>query len=716
MKSIGTIRTSLAVLALGALAVSCSKTDVYDANANTNQGNEQKVETPKVANTFNFSTTQNVALTIDYSADKVPTAVFFSIYDENPLNVEVSEDGYETRTLKEELTPIYENYTNSNGVFNRTIELPSYAKHLYVLTGDFTVSQTLMEADVQGGAAKLVSGSAKAATRAAGTRAGEQTTSLETLWNISWEVDKNNGNKTDTRIYQDWLTPLGSWDKDSGRPSYVNQVTNDKLKFTEEEYQAVYAAATAALNVNKQCDDALITQADLQLVKDSEVGITMLGGNTCWHSTLGYYYYTGEVPTRENLHIIMLFPNTQDGHWTAGAGANNNYNGNIGVQRGDVVQLKYYPNIAQGDMETVSDIFPAGTKLGFILKANGWGMQPTVGDKKYYVTGVSYGNRKYNVWGASTDGLSYCNANGRTGSDWAHLNPNGESRTAKFQCTTPNNHTYAVVSFEDACNDKNYSDVIFSLKPMDAFQKLPDPEDKVVETKGVYCFEDLWPSKGDYDLNDCVVGFKHAKKFEKKFDETEFKVIKETFSLTTYQNFVTLKSGLALTLNTQAEPTSVVMKKVKGGVESKVNFTKDGDKEYLLTEDITGELGTEYLLELYYEGGISDEQTASVKPFIFRNQDNGKRWEVHIVGEAPTSKMDTSLFGTEDDLSDPAQGKYFVREGNYPFAFYLNNATVSDIARILDRANESKSIDQLFSGYMNWVNTGGDADSKWYKQ
>lgn len=714
MKTNETIKKSFFVFALGALAVSCGKTDVYDSTVNPNQDKEPEVVTPKVPNAFDFSTTQTVALTIDYSADNVPSAVFFSIYDENPLNIVVSEDGYETRTLKEDVTPIYENFTNGDGVFNRTIDLPSYAKHIYVLTGDFTVTETLMEADVQGGAIKLVSGGTKSSTRAAGTRAGEQTTSLETLWNISWEVDKNNGTKTNTRIYQDWLTPLGSWDKNSGRPSYVNQVTNDKLKFTEEEYQAVYAAATAALNVNKQCDDALITQADLQLVKDSEVGITMLGGNTCWHSTLGYYYYTGEVPTRENLHIIMLFPNTQDGHWTAGAGANNNYNGNIGVQRGDVVQLKYYPNIAQGDMETVSDIFPAGTKLGFILKANGWGMQPTVGDKKYYVTGVSYGNRLYNVWGASTDGLSYCNANGRTGSDWAHLNPNGESRTAKFQCTTPNNHTYAVVSFEDACNDKNYSDVIFSLKPMDAFQKLPDPEDKVIETKGVYCFEDLWPSKGDYDLNDCVVGFKHAKKFEKKFDETEFKVIKETFSLTTYQNYVTLTSGLALTLNTNTTPTSVVMKKVKGGEESEVDFTKDGDV-YLLTEDITGELGTEYLLELYYEGGISDEQTASVKPFIFRNLDNGKRWEVHIVGEAPTSKMDDSLFKSDDDLSDPAQGIYYVREGNYPFAFYLNNATVSDIARILERENESKSIDQLFSGYINWVTSGGNSDDKWYK-
>ena len=717
MVTIKIFKKSIVGVALGALAVACTKADVYDPSASPEQGKQPEVEAPKVANAFNFSTTQTVALTIDYSADKVPTAVFFSIYDENPLNVEVSEDGYETKTLKEELTPIYENYTNSNGVFNRTIELPSYVKHIYVLTGDFTVSQVLMETDVQGGSAKLISGSNKAATRTVGTRADDQTTDMSTLWNLTHEVDKNNGNKTDVRIYNDWITSLGTWDKNSGRPSYVNQVTNDKLKFTEEEFQAVYAAATKALNVNRQCDDALITQADLQLVKDSEVGITMLGGNTCWHSTLGYYYYTGEVPTRENLHIIMLFPNTQDGHWTNGAGANNNYNGNIGVQRGDVIQLKYYPNIAQGDLETVSDIFPAGTKLGFILKANGWGMQPNVGSKKYYVEGpgVGYGHRMYNVWGASTDGLSYCNSNGRTGNDWKYLNPDGESRTAKFQCTAPNNHSYAIVSFEDACNDKNYSDVIFSLKPMDAFQKLPDPEDKVVETKGVYCFEDLWPAKGDYDLNDCVVGFKHAKKFEKKFDEKEFKVVKETFSLTTYQNYVTLKSGLAVTLNTTMAPTSVVMKKVKAGVVSEANFTKDGDV-YLLTDNISGELGTEYVLELNYETGITDQQTAVAKPFIYRDQADGKRWEVHIVGEAPTSKMDTSYFGKEDDLSNPAQGKYFVREGNYPFAFYLNNATVSDIARILERSNESKAIDQLFSGYINWVSSGGNSDSKWYKE
>lgn len=286
---------------------------------------------------------------------------------------------------------------------------------------------------------------------------------------------------------------------------------------------------------------------------------------------------------------------------------------------------------------------------------------------------------------------------------------------AKFQCKTDDEHSFAIVSFEDAYNDKNYSDVVFALKPMDAFTKLPDPEDKVVENKGIYCFEDLWPSKGDYDLNDAVIAFKQAKTLRKPSGQNAFKMVKETISLTTYLNWVTLKSGLAMTLDTKVTPSKIIMKKVKDGNEQEVNFTKD-DNVYLFTENIMGEVGTEYLLELYYDGGISDTQAATAKPFIYRNLDNDKRLEIHIVGETPTSKMDNSYFGTEDDRSDASKGLYYVRAGNYPFAFYLDNATVDDIAKILERKNESKSIDQLFDGYLEWVTSNGTKHAQWYKE
>ncbi len=694
------------VFAVAMLIASCQEKDLFDTSAQDN-GGKQVIEKSE-PNSFDFSTTQMVELNVDYSADQIYGAVFFSVYAENPYNVLVSEDGYETMKLKEDVYPVFEGFTDSKGLFKRTIELPAYVSHLYVSTGDFTVSEPVMEADVKNGVASV------AVTRPSMTRgitrgdAGELTNDLTSLWNISF-MD-NNWVKGD-RVYQDWLTPLGKWNNESGRPDYVNSVVDEGLKFTEEEFQAVYAAATTALNTNRQCSDEIITQADLELVKDSEVGITMLGGNTCWHSTMGYYYYNGEAPTKENLRIVMLFPNTQDGHWVHGKQVSD-YNGNIGVERGDIVQLMYYPNIASGSTEGATTIFPKGTKLGFILKTNGWGMQANVGDKKFYVN-KNFGNRKYNNWGASTDGLSYF-VRGNTPGIY-YENPTGASRTAKFQCTTPNNHTYAIVSFEDAYDDKNYSDVVFALKPMDAFMPLPVPENRVTETKGIYCFEDMWPKKGDYDMNDAIVAFKHSKTMSKQFDQSEFKMVKETFSLTTYQNYVNLQSGLAMTVNTQVTPSSVVMKKVKNGNVEEVDFVKDGDV-YLLTNNIKGEIGTEYILELNYENGISDSQASTAKPFLYRDLPNGMRYEVHIVGEAPTSKMDTSYFGLEDDCSDPAKGLYYVRAGNYPFAFYLSDATVKDVEKILLRENESISIDQLFPGYLNWVNSKGASNANWYKE
>ena len=86
---------------------------------------------------------------------------------------------------------------------------------------------------------------------------------------------------------------------------------------------------------------------------------------------------------------------------------------------------------------------------------------------------------------------------------------------------------------------------------------------------------------------------------------TKYKILKETFYLTTYQNYVTLKSGLAVTLNTNVNSGSISIKKVAPATKdtTDVNFTQEGNT-YLLTDDITGELGTTYILELVYKTGI----------------------------------------------------------------------------------------------------------------
>ena len=598
-----------------------------------------------------------------------------------------------------------------------------------MLTGDPFVMNTLLEADVKGDAATVVAAAA-AGSRAA-RRAAESfglTTSLDTLKQL-WCLTNNAGSESKLNyatwqanvgeeLYNPWVTPLGPWDAASGRPSYIMTEADKKarpdLAFTNDEMNGLYSAVKTALDVNKVCPDILLRQEDLELTENSAVSLAMLGGNTCWHSSLGYYYYDSNNPPtdRKDIHVIMLFPNTQDGCWTKGNGAKNNYNGNIGVSRGDMVQLKYYPNIANGDLTTVSEVFPKGTKIGFMLKTNGWGMRPTVDDKKYYVE-IGYGPRRYNNWCASTSGLSYCGHKADGGNYKYGYSDYTKSRMAKFSYTRGDDR-FTIVSFEDALNDINFSDVVFALKPVNVFQELPEPSVRETMEKGVYCFEDLWPSKGDYDMNDAVVAFKHYKAIRKEYDWKEEKIMKQTFQLTTYQNYVELTNGLAVRINAPVAPSSVVMKKVKNGEETTATFVKDGDV-YLLTEDFKGELGTTYVLELVYNSGIAEDKLATAQPFIFRNQNNGKRWEVHIVGEKPSDKMDYNLFGKSDDLSDPAKDLYFVSEGSYPFAFFLNNADISVFQpTILLRQNERKPIDELFPNFLKWSTSNGTTNQDWY--
>lgn len=703
---------SIALLALMTVfAISCSReTDLYDPNAaNQNQAANQ------IPNMFDYSTVQHVDLTVDYSASQPLGPVFFSIYAQNPY-VGEGVDEY----IDESILPIFEDYTNDKGVYNKKIKLPDYAQHLYVVTGNISIYDRVMETDVQNGAAKAVAvGSREAMTRGAAITRGEQTSNLNNMTYL-WKTVDENGNVKDS-IYKKWLTPLGTWDSKSGRPNYLIQPgeVEDKLLCTQSEIDNMFATVCDALTETHACLDQYLHHPDLTLEKESEVSITVLGGSTCWNSTLGYYYYKdGEEPSNPNdLNIIMLFPNTQDGEWVPKKGkpANPNYNGNVGIQRGDAVLLKYYPHIAEnGDLSEATTKFPVGTRIGFILKSNGWAMQ----GKSFAISNYNDSNRKYNVWNSSTDNASFCSPApfGEAGTPpYQYCNPNGESRSARFKYVSSNKDEYAIVSFEDACNDQDYDDIIFALKPVNSFTPLPEIEDKSTTTYGVYSFEDLWPSKGDYDLNDVVVEVAHTKTMQSE-NKQEFKIYKETFSFYTAQNYVELTSGLAVRVNHQNTPSSVVMKKIAPGQEDAqpATFKQEGNIFYL-TNDVKGELYSTYILEFTFDEGHTVESESSVECFIYRDEPDGTTWEVHVPFALPTEKVCMNYFYLDDDdCSDPDKGIYYVRPGNFPFAFYLDNVRLKTLDPILDRKNEQVSIDNVFDGYTKWVESGGTKNKDWY--
>ena len=663
----------------------------------------------KIPNSFDFSTVQKVKLSVDYSAFNTHGPVFFGIYTEYPF-VTVGEGPAEI--WNEDVSPIYEDYTESNGKFNSVIELPTYAQHLYIATGNFFTGMQLLEADVKNGGVSVVAentnvSASRVATRAAGT--GESTNDLSKL-NLTTLID-NNGKLTGEKLFNDWYNWLGSWDSATGYPDYMidRNTAKPELVFSDSELEGLYAAVGTAFLSGSDMNEEYCNYPDLLLEKDSEVTFTILGSSTCWNSSLGYYWYTDDnKPTKpSDLHVVMLFPNTQDGQWGNAKKWNlRDYRNNVGVHRGDVVQLKYYPNIANNDKTGETTVFPKGTRIGFVLKTQAWGMQ----GKDYCLDiGAFSGEKKYNVWCSTTDGLSY--GKKLTGDSGKYPNLEGKSRGAKFGYKAANGDTYTLISFEDAMDDLDFDDLIFALKPVGVFAHVPEIENKKSSTNGVYAFEDLWPNKGDYDLNDAVVNVKHEKEFN-----NSGKIIKETFYLTTYQNYVTLTSGLALTLNTKVNPKSIIMKKIASGstIEKDATFTKEGNV-YYLTNDIKGELGTTYILELNYGSALSSSsKMASIQPFIFRSEGE-LNWEVHIPMEAPTARMNTSYFGTEDDCSNPSTGLYFVRDSNYPFAFHLKGAKIDAFENtILKRENEKKPINELFPGFLEWSTSRGTTNQDWY--
>lgn len=679
-------------------------------------------------NKFDFSTTSEVALSVDYSANNPGGPVFFSVYSENPMKDDV---------LDENIKPIYSGYTAVDGRFNETVQLPSYAEDLYVYSGNFFANSDVMNAKVVGNAASVTaeafSVAAKApARRRASDPSGVSIQNLETMYQLSYEVNWRTGEKIDNQIYNDWKAWLGSWDKYTGRPDYLmtpSTINYNQLHFTEDEMKGIYQSITGAITRKETCPMEYRQSGDLTLKENSEVAVTLIGSNTCWNNTIGYYYYKeGQEPKNlKDIHVIMLFPNTQDGHSEYIAKhAGGRYYGNIALDRGDEVKLMYYPHIASNDMSDATPEFPAGTCIGFLLKSNGWAMQLPQGDKVFHNGYIgtlkdSKISRQYNCWAASTDGLSYCpecpEQNIADVRSVALPNPDGVSRTAKFAYQNEQGQQYAIVSFEDAANDEDYGDVILAMKPVGVFKLLPTVKPRVTTTTGVYAFEDLWPSKGDYDMNDAVVDYKEEREFSVLEYGGEYKITKQTFSLTTYQNYVEQTSGLALTLNTKTTPTSIVMKKISpdGTNTEEVTFPVDG-KEYLLTSDIKSEINTTYVLELNYATGIATKNAASVKPFIYRDEANNKRWEVHIPMEAPTAKMNLTYFGKNDDASDPSAKRYYVRKGDYPFSFFLSEASVDVFKNtILLRTNESKKIDQFFPQFIGWSQSGGKENKEWYK-
>ena len=530
---------------------SCTDNDVYKGPK----------EDEKEFNNFSFSTVQkDVNLSVNYVNGTVKSNVYFEVYDEMP----VTESEYGTYIKRQDVNYLFAAYTQEDGTYRGKIELPSYLTKVYIYSPVF-FAQTLMEANIVNGNIEVTDKAAPIPTRAIYSTSSPYD---------SYLVSNQYGNEV-------WKTWLGDYDKHKNGD--INYKYTGILAATEKD--GLYAAHTRIINTHSTCPQEYRGYSDMYVNEDAEVVVTFLGQNTCWTCSLGYYYYkAGEQPKDLNdAHVIMLFPNTQDGtwrNWTAYKSA--------GINPLTAVQLMYYPNIASKSKEGATTVFPAGYRIGFVLATNGW---------NHHVNGFS-GYKKYRA--ATSSGLS--------------LNDKGmkfnEPRTAVYRYSD-----WILTSFEDYMTDENFSDVVIALKsnPVDAITDIPvtNPDDDKTSIdflKGIYAFEDLWPNQGDYDMNDVIVRYNYGNTFNEKNQ-----IYSESFTFKTFQNIATNNNGLGFRLITEENIKSATCSIRKEGEKDFTETTfayEPQENIYLLTENVKDNMGAEYKVTVNYSKPISAQSSS----------------------------------------------------------------------------------------------------------
>lgn len=219
-------------------------------------------------------------------------------------------------------------------------------------------------------------------------------------------------------------------------------------------------------------------------------------------------------------------------------------------------------------------------------------------------------------------------------------------------------------------------------------------------------FEDLWPSKGDYDFNDMVVGYNIN-----QVTNAQNKVVDIKSVFDVRHNGAGLHNGFAFQIPTNESNIASVTttSHEQGTIARNGNGTEANQQlaNFIVFENTDNVLGEEIKMTIHF----ADPQDASslgtppYNPYVIKGGDVNT--EVHLPDMAPTALADQSLFGTADDNSNPATGRYYKTANNLPWG--LN---------IVYRFKWMKEKQDITKGYLHfgdWAESSGTQYADWYK-
>lgn len=245
---------------------------------------------------------------------------------------------------------------------------------------------------------------------------------------------------------------------------------------------------------------------------------------------------------------------------------------------------------------------------------------------------------------------------------------------------------------------------------------------------GTLAYEDLWPSKGDYDMNDVVIDYRFNTITDHNNNVVEIygtfvlkasgayfhdgfgfqiptsNVDPATITVTGYNlshSFISLNShGLE---NGQTRPTIIVFDDFLSlmpnpGCGTGVNTTEGC--AYVAPVTIT--IHITFSSPVYQ---MSQTNIENFNPFIF--VDLVRPHEVHLPDYVPTSLVNPAFFNTFDDNSIPSANKYYKSSNNLPWAINTYEG--------FDYPKEKVDIINTYLHFADWVTSGGMLYPDWYQ-
>ncbi|MFZ4798620.1 MAG: LruC domain-containing protein [Bacteroidia bacterium] len=654
-------KTILSALVLTSIFSSCTKDIKKDEPNTTINPNPQTMQEMVVPAGFSYKTTQDVNFTVKLLAnnDQPLSSVRIDIMDDSPEN-----NGKIIAT----------GITNSAGILSMPYNIPNYLKQV-VLNVNYigVVNNVIVPVDANNPSVNVTIG-------------GKNPMKVTTAENKNQAKPHNSLGKAFSRLSYKLGTFSGA-----GVPNYLVQprdvVTSQFLAdvnatLPEQRPVPTYNPQYLASNLER----------NLVLTAQCDVWITFVHEGAGNLNSLFYFKYNkNNKPTSANDidSLIAIMPNTS----YSGSGG--------GMTTGDKVYIGR---------------FGADTAIGFALGQNSWSNSSVNSNATFYYT-INALNPESTAAKREHVVLLYDNPTQRFLIGIEDLNRDVNSDNDFNDCViyaTANPVTNVsqvnVITTTPATGTDTDGDGV-----LNAYDEYPTDPARAYNvsypsatTFATVAFEDLWPSQGDYDMNDVVVNYQYKgvlNAANKMVDMTaKYKLraaggtFKNAFCVELPINksaVTTITGGLGL----DAAANKAILKVFANSLAIIPSYNTIKGNTTLVTDTITMSMnfGTPQSITL-----------SSFNPFIWVDETGkGRGHEVHLPDFAPTELATTATFGTAMDNSIPASSRYYKTKLNLPFAI--------NIPETFAYPAEKELIILAHLKFAAWAQSGGVQYQDWYK-